>query len=204
MTTRPYRQTLRAEGAAETRRRILDAVAQRLREAPAEPVSLDKVATIARVSRSTIYVVFGSRPGLFEAFTADLWERTGLANLTEAVAAPTAREHLRGALLAASRMLAGDLDTYRVLFAMDRLDPDSVGGAVATKEESRRGGMEYLAKRLHDEGDLRDDVTVGQAVDLLWMLCSFEAFDHLHTGRGLTVDEAAEVLATTAERALCR
>ena len=56
-------------------------------------------------------------------------------------------------------MFAGDLDVYRVLFAMARLDPDSVGGAVDTKERNRRGGMAHLARRLADQGALRTDVT---------------------------------------------
>jgi AcrR family transcriptional regulator len=202
--TRKYEQKLRADAAAQTRRRILDAVADRLREAPTEPVSLDNVAQRAGVARSTIYVVFGSRAGLFDAFTADLSERTGLAGLTAAVAVPEARAHLRGSLKAACRMLAADLDTYRVLFSMSRLDPGSLGGAVDRMEERRRGGMEYLGQRLAEDGMLRDDVTADQAVDLLWMLCSFEAFDLLHTGRGMPVDDAADLLATTAERSLCR
>jgi AcrR family transcriptional regulator len=204
VATRRYEQKLRADAAAQTRRRILDAVADRLREAPTEPVSVEKVAQLAGVARSTIYVIFGSRAGLFDAFTADLWERSGFAELTAAVAAPDARAHLRGGIRAACRMMAADLDIYRVLFSMARLDPDSVGGAVDKKESNRRGGMTYLAQRLAEDGALRDDVTEDQAADLLWVLCSFEAFDLLHTGRGMSVDHAADTLATTAERTLCR
>jgi AcrR family transcriptional regulator len=203
MPTRKYDQKLRAEAAADTRRRILDAVAQRLREAPTETLSLDEVARIARVARSTIYVVFDSRAGLFEAFARDLWERTGLAELTEAVESPDARAHLRGGLDAACKMYAADLELYRVLFAMSLLDPDSVGGAIRAKEKNRRGGMEYLAKRLAEDGALRDDVSMEMAVDVLWMICSFEAFDLLHTGQGLSVEAAVDALAITAERALC-
>ncbi|HWM72144.1 MAG TPA: TetR/AcrR family transcriptional regulator [Nocardioides sp.] len=204
MATRKYEQRLRADAAERTRRRVLDTVAERLRKAPTEPLSLDQVAQQAGVARSTIYVVFGSRAGLLDAFAEDLWARTGLAELTAAVAAPDAREHLRGGIRAASRMLAADIEIYRVLHAMARLDPDSVGGAVDKMDEERRGGMRYLAKRLKEDGVLRDDVTEAQAADLLWMLTSFEAFDQLHTDRGMSVDGAAEVLATTAERTLCR
>jgi AcrR family transcriptional regulator len=204
VSTRKYQQRLRANTAAETRLRILKAVASLLRQAPTEPVSLDKVAHEAGVARSTIYVVFGSRAGLFDAFTEDLVERNGLADLTAAVAARDARTHLRGGILAAARMQASDIEIYRVLVAMSRVDPESVGGAVVRLEDRRRGGMEYLAKRLDEDDALRDDVTTDQAVDLLWMLCSFEAFDLLHTDRGLSVEEAADVIATTAERALCR
>lgn len=203
MPRRKYDQRLRADSAAETRRRILDAVATRLRDAPSEPVSMDKVAQIAAVSRSTIYVVFGSRAGLFDAFTADLAERNGLAELTEAVEAGDPREHLRGSLLAACRMLAGDLEIYRVLSSMSRIDPESVGGAVARMNGNRRGGLEHLARRLYEGGVLRDGVSVDRAVDLLWTLTSIEAFDQLHTDRGLSVDEAAGLLATAAERTLC-
>ena len=204
MATRRYQQRLRAESAEETKRRILDAVAQRLRDAPTEPVSLDQVAQLAKVARSTIYLVFGSRAGLFDAFTDDLWARTGLPALTQAVAHPDAREHLRGGIAAASRMYAADRDIYRVLFSMARLDPDSVGGAVDKMERERTGGMAHVARRLDEAGALRDDVTVDQAADILWMLCSFESFDALYTGRGLPRDEAIALIVTTAERSLLR
>ena len=204
MATRKYAQRVRAESAEETRRRILDAVSQRLKEAPTEPVSLDHVARIARVARSTIYLVFGSRAGLFDAFAEDLWARTGVAHITEAVASPDVREHLRGGLAAACRMFAADLDIYRVLFAMDKLDPESVGGAVRKHEAERSGGMAYLARRLSDAGELRDDVTMEDAERVLWMLASFESFDSLYTGRALALDEVVDVLVTTAERSVCR
>lgn len=203
MATRTYQQKLRADAAKKTRQRILTAVAEQLRAAPTEQLSLDRVAEKAGVARSTIYTVFGSRAGLFDAFAIDLWARTGLEDLTKAVAVPDARTHLRGGLLAACHMLAAEIDVYRVLFAMARLDPDSVGGAVDRQERNRIGGMEHLAQRLADAGALRDDVSVAQATNLLWMLCSFEAFDLLHTGRKMSVEEAAKALADTAERAIC-
>jgi hypothetical protein len=58
--------------------------------------------------------------------------------------------------------------------------------------------------RLSEDGVLRDDVTVEAAFDLLWMLSSYDALDRLITDRGMPVDDAADLLATTAERALCR
>jgi AcrR family transcriptional regulator len=201
---RKYEQQLRAETAAETRRRILDAVAQRLRDAPTEPVSLDQVASLARVARSTIYLIFGSRSRLFDAFTEDLAERTGLARLTEAVANPDARQHLREGIAAGYRMYAEDVVVYRVLFAMNRLDPASLGGAVQRMEDSRAGGMVHLARRLAESSVLRDDVTVEQAIHVLWVLCSFETFDALYSARGKPLDQVIDLITWTAERALCR
>jgi AcrR family transcriptional regulator len=200
---RRYEQRLRAETADETRRHILDAVAQRLRDAPTEPLGLDQVAQLARVARSTIYLIFGSRAGLLDAFTEDLADRTGLARLTEAVANPDARRHLREGI-AGFKMYAEDLVVYRVLFSMNHLDPASLGGAVERMEERRAGGMAYLARRLAEDAVLRDDVTIEQAIDLLWVLCSFETFDALYSDRGKSLEEAIDLIAWTAEQSLCR
>ena len=200
---RKYEQQLRAETAEETRRRILDAVAQRLRDAPTEPVSLDQVAKLARVARSTIYLIFGSRAGLFDAFTEDLADRTGLARLTEAVANPDARQHLREGIAAGYHMYAQDVVVYRVLFSMNHLDPASLGGAVEDGAAACRGHG-VSARRLAEDSVLRDDITVKQAIDLLWMLCSFETFDALYADRGKSLEESIELITWTAEHALCR
>lgn len=204
MPARKYEKRLRAENAEQTRQRILDAVDQLLRDSPGQPVSLDRIAQVARVARSTIYLVFGSRAGLFDAYTEALWARTGLPALTAAVANPDARAHLRGGLAAASAMFAADRDIYRALHSMAQLDSDAVGGAVKKMDAERTGGMAYLARRLAEDGALRDDVSVEQAADVLWMLCSFESFDLLYTGRGLDLDVVVDLIATTAERTLCR
>lgn len=204
MSGRRYEQRQRAENAEETRRKILDAFAEQLRQAPTEPVSLDAVARRARVARSTIYVVFGSRAGLFDAFVDDLWERTGLADLSDAVRVPDARQHLRGALAAASRMFGRDPDLYRVLRSLGRIDPDAVGGALQRIDAERAGGIEHLARRLSEDGLLREDISVDEAANVLWVLSSFESFDALTTGRGLSTESAIQLLITTAERTLCR
>ena len=62
--------------------------------------------------------------------------------------------------------------------------------------------MAHLARRLAEDGLLRADVTVDEAADVLWMLCSFECFDSLYTARGLTIGDTINTLITTAERTL--
>ncbi len=204
MATRKYEQRLRADAAEETRQRILDAVGQRLRDAPTEPVSLDQVARLARVARSTIYLVFGSRSGLFDAFADDLWARSGLSNLTEAVAHPDIREQLRGGIAAASAMFAAERDIYRVLFSMAQLDPDSVGGAVQKRERVRARGMARVGRRLAEQDILRADLSADDAADVLWMLTSFESFDLLYAARQLSLDRTVDLIVATAERTLYR
>jgi len=201
---RKYKQRLRAESSEATRQRILDALEERLREAPTQPVGLDEIARRAAVARTTVYLIFGSRAGLFDALATELWQRAGLAELTEAVAHPDAREHLRGGMRAGVEIYAALRDVAVALFSMSALDPNSVGGAIVRLEERRWGGMEHLARRLAEQHLLRDDVTVEEAADVLWMLASFGSFDALYTGRGLPTAEVARVLAATAERTLCR
>lgn len=204
MATRRYEQRLRAEAAEETRRRILDAVYQRLREAPTQPVSLDGVARAAGVARSTVYLIFGSRAGLFDAVAKDLLERGGFERVTTAVAHPDAREHLRRGISAGMEVYAVYRDVHRVLHSTASIDPEATAGAIQRAEDGRAGGVAYLARRLAEQGQLRPDISVDDAAHILWLATSFDVFDLLYTGRGLPVDEVARLLVATAERAVCR
>ncbi len=204
MATRKYEQRLRAQSADDTRRRILDAVYERLRDAPSQTVSVDRVARMAGVARSTVYLVFGSRAGLFDAVGRDVMERSGYADLIQAVGHPDAREHMRGGIAAGARMFAAERDVARALYSMAQLDQEAVGGAIARIESERSNGMLRLARRLEEQGLLRDDVTVEDAASTLWVITSFDAFDLLFTGRGLSLEEATRLLVAAAERALLR
>jgi hypothetical protein len=151
-----------------------------------------------------VYLVFGSRAGLFDALATDLLDRGRVHRLYEAVGHPDAREHLRGALRASCDMFVVDRDVRRALVSMSALDPATVGGTIAREDENRRGGTAYLADRLHEQGLLRADVTRDEAAHLLWVLSSFDTFDSLYVGYALDVDATAGLLIRTAERALLR
>ncbi len=204
MPRRKYEQRLRAESADETRRRILEAAEQGLREAPAQPLTIDRIARIAGVSRSTVYLVFGSRAGLFDELAAGLLERAGMEHLVAAVAAPDAREGLRGGVRAGAEMYGKYRDVARALYSLALLDADAFGGAVGRGEDQRARGTARIARRLAEQGQLREGVDAEEAAGILWVLTSFDAFDLLYTGKGLPVDEVVRVLTATAERALCR
>jgi AcrR family transcriptional regulator len=201
---RKYEQRLRAEAAQQTRRRILDAVYERLRAAPSETVSVDRVARMAGVSRSTVYLIFGSRAGLFDALGADLLHRGGFEDMLRSATHPDARKGLRGAIRGVVTMYAAHRDVLRALHSMAQLNSDAVGGAVQRMERGRADGMAYQAQRLREQAILRPGVTADKAADLLWVLTSFDTFDLLYTGRALSVAKVANTLVTTAERSLCR
>ena len=202
MATRRYEQRARADEAEKTRGRIIDAVIERLRKAPAEPVSIERIAEMAGVARSTVYAIFGSRAGLFDAVGLELRERGGYDRLVEASHHDDAREALRGGIRAASEMLAASRDSYRTLHSMAKLDQEAVGGAVHRWEEERAAAMARIAHQLDEQGVLGPGVGADEANDVLWVLSSFESFDLLYSGRGLPLDAVVERLTETAERAL--
>ena len=140
--TRADEPKARAESAAETRRRILDGVYECLREEPSTPPSVGEIARRTGVARSTVYLVFASKAGLFDAFAQELWQRSGLPNLQEAVNVPDAREGVLGGIRAGVEIFAADRDVFNALFAMTKLDPDAVGGAVERIEGRRAEGID--------------------------------------------------------------
>jgi AcrR family transcriptional regulator len=160
---RTYEQRGRAEEAARTRMRIIEAVLDRLHAAPAEPIVIDSIARTAGVARSTVYAIFGSRAGLFDAVGRELAARSGYARLVDAKHQPDARDHLRAGFRAASEMLAANRDVYRALRSMAQLDEQAVGGVVTRMDEERAAGMTRLVGRLAEQGVLRDDLGVEDA-----------------------------------------
>src|SRR4051794_13585797 len=202
MATRRYEQRLRAQTAADTRRRVLDALYDQLREAPAQPISVDGIARTAGVARSTIYVIFGSRAGLFDAFAADVLERGGFQRVLDAVADPDPCVHLRGGITGGVHTFAAHRDVFRALTSMAEVDADAFGGAMQRSDERRAKGMMRLARRLARHGLLREGLSAKRAADRLWVLTSFDAFDLLYDGRALPEDEVARVLVEMAERSV--
>jgi AcrR family transcriptional regulator len=201
--TRAYEQKARAEAAAETRKRILDAVIGRLRAAPAQRISVDAIAKDAGVARSTVYLVFGSRAGLFDAVAEEVYDRAGYSRLLEAVRVPDPRDTLRGGITAGVHMFAAYRDVFRALYSMEELEPAATGEAIGRVEAQRAEGMMWLARRLSRHKQLKPGIKIKDAAHVLWIAASFEAFDLLYTGRDLSADETARVLVENAERSIC-
>jgi AcrR family transcriptional regulator len=204
VATRKYEQRLRAEAAAETRERILDALYERLKAEPASVPGVDEVARSAGVARSTVYLVFGSRAGLFDALAARLNESEGMRRLIDALRLPDPRDSLRGAIAGGVQMFAAHRDVFRVLHSSEQLDAAAASGAVERFEEERARGIARLARRLAEDGHLREGVGAKQATDVIWLLAGFDAFDQLYTVRGLSARATARTLADMAERTLLR
>ena len=203
MSPRRYEQRARAEAAEETRRRILDAVYRRLREAPAQALSVDAVAADAGVARSTVYVIFGSRAGLFDSFAEHFFDSAEISRLSAAFDLPDAREVLRAAARASCEFYAAERDVAAAIFATALLDPDATAGTAQRLEQRRLRSMRIVVKRLRDEGQLRPELSLRAALDMWFVLASFDAFDQLYSGRGLSAARTADLLVEMSESLLC-
>lgn len=198
-----YRQRTRAASAQATRQRILDAARATLELGPLGALKVEEVAREAGVSRSTVYLLYGSRAGLFDALARDLRDTAGFESLVAAFQLPDALDAFRGAQRAAVGVYATMPHLARALFTLAAIDPDAVG-AVRAIEDGRVPGQARIAQRLADQGYLRDDITVAEAAEMLSVISSFGAFDELFDGRGLAADAVADRLVAMAERSVCR
>jgi AcrR family transcriptional regulator len=77
IASRPYRMVARAEAAAATGERILDAAVEVFWELPSDQISLDEVARRAGVTVQTVIRRFGGRDGLLAAAAEREAERVG-------------------------------------------------------------------------------------------------------------------------------
>ena len=200
---RPYRQRLRAESSAMTRQRIIDAARQVLTTQPLRSFNLSEVAELARVVRSTIYTVFGSREGLLRAVAQDMTERGGWERMREAFRDPDAWAAIRRNIEEGTRMVASEHPVILAISVLAMVDPDAAVVA-AEMDEVRLQGLRSLARRLGEQGYLRPELDHEQAVEILWVLTSWNSFDQLYSGRGLDQPAAAQRLVTMARLTLCR
>ena len=99
----------------------------------------------AGVSRSTVYLLYGSRAGLFDALARYLRDEAGFDELIAAFAAArTPSTTCATSQRAAVAMYAPVPDLARALFTLAAIDPDAVA-AVRAIEDGRRPGMVRLA-----------------------------------------------------------
>ena len=200
---RAYRQNIRAESAAETRRRIIEVTRGLLTRAPLESVSVPAIAAEAEVARSTIYAIFGSREGLMVAVAEDVLERGGFARIGQALRGPDVVQAFAASIEVAMELYSQEHAVGQALLSLAAVDRDA-SSAAARLNFGRREGMQKIAQRMRDQGVLRDELTVSEAADVLWVITSLETFDQLYRGRGLTPKQVGERLMTITDGTLYR
>jgi TetR/AcrR family transcriptional regulator, regulator of autoinduction and epiphytic fitness len=207
---RQYDSKRRREQAAQTRRDIEAAADKLFRERGYVGTSMPAIAAEAGVVVETVYRAFGSKAGLCKAVI-----ESALAGGSRRAAVPPAERPALRAVIAETdprRKLelyaatqpgvhgrSGPL--YRVLFAAADSDPE-LRDALDGIEARRLHGLGSLAAQLAESRALRSDLSVDDARDIIWTLCSTAVHDLLVRERGWTAETYRRWLAAALQREL--
>lgn len=201
-------RTSRADQRRATRRRIIDAAADLFIERGYANTTLEQVADRAGVAVQTVYFHYGNKRTLLK-------EAVDLAAAGDDEPVPVLERPWNEAMHAAD-----DVDEVLSIWArngaeiFERIAP--IMGVVrdaavvdaemaeqwATNEDQRLTAFRELAALLDDRGDLRADLDVDQATDLVFALNSVEVYLLLTRGRGWTTERWERWLTDTLRASL--
>lgn len=197
---RAYRSPRRAEGAAQTRARIIAAARTLLRQRGYAKTTVTEVARCAGVSVDTLYASVGRKPQLVLAVVDDiLGEGSGpvparqRAYVAQVEAAVGLQEKLQAYAAALGRLQPEMAPLLRAL-AFAGEDDAACAAAFRHIDERRAANMRRFAADLRATGELRDDLDDDAVGDLVWSTNSWEYFDLLRR-RGFTAAGYAHQLA---------
>lgn len=194
MSTRPYRLGKRAESAAATRARILEAGWAEIELAGYRPVSVAAIATRAGVTRVTVYRHFASRGDLLEAIA---WDRIGRAQLDRLDAArsdPDVVEATRRFLHENCLLFGETAGILRAMIDVEREEPELAAVLGVTYRGRRLESIRQLAERIAASKQVASGWTVSEISDALTILTGIETFEALTTQQARTASDAAEML----------
>jgi AcrR family transcriptional regulator len=209
---RPYRSTRRAEQAAQTRRDIVATAGALFRKHGYAGVSMPTIAADAGVAVETIYRAFGSKAGLFRVV------------VEAAVAGGTARADRPVEERPAIRAVIEERDPYRQIALYAATQPGihrragpllrALAAAAPVDRELealwneieaiRLAGQGRFVGLLAERGALRAGLSVEEARDGLWALCSLAVHDMVVETRGWTPERYQDWLTDSLQRLLLR
>ena len=201
VSRRSYRLGRRAETVTQTRARIVASARELISEGSFHRIPIEHVAERAGVARATVYNRFGSKVGVLEAVIDDIERRARLPRILKAVELPDPIEALQRTLEEGCRYWADEANIARNVIGLAAADPE-IQVLVERRDQQRLVVIERLVARLEEHGLLAPDCSRRRAVDVLWLLSSFEAFDRLFSGRGLSVKAVASLHHDVARRVL--
>lgn len=176
MTPRPYKSRDRQKAVDAGRERIIAAARELLQSEGEATFSVDAVARRAGTARMTVYNQFVSKAGLLEALFDNLAQHGELVRLPDVFAERDPWRALDRMVAVFGRFWTIYRRVHRSLRLAADQDPE-LAAAMAQRNERRRRGLTELIGRIPGRHVMplgRDD-----AIQLLFMLLSFETFDAL-------------------------
>lgn len=209
-TRRQYDSKRRREQAAQTRRDIEAAADKLFRERGYVGTSMPAIAAEAGVVVETVYRAFGSKSALFKAVIESALAGGSKRAETPAAERPAIRAVIEETdprrkleLYAATQPgvhgRSGPL--YRVLVAAADSDPE-LRDVLDAMEAQRLHGLGGLASQLAESRALRPDLSVEDARDIIWTLCSTAVHNLLVRERGWSPETYRHWLAAALQRVL--
>jgi AcrR family transcriptional regulator len=199
---RAYDSSSRKEAAKATRQAILDAAQTLFCEKGFAGTTMPAVAQAAGIALDTVYASVGKKPALFA-----LLLETAISG-TEAAVPPEERDYVRA--IRSEESASGKLKIYAsalrkihsrlaplfgVLQQAAPMDP-SLGELWRRFAERRANNMKLLAQDLAATGQLRRDLSVEMAADILWSMNSPEYYLLLVEQRGWKPEKFEQWLGT--------
>lgn len=201
-TSRPYRSPRREQQAEETRRAILSAARRLFAEQGYAGTPLTRIAAEAGVSVPTLYASVGSKAELARALVEFVNAEGGVAENDARQRQATSAEEL----VRLNMHLVRDLnercgDIMRAMRSAAHSEPE-LAPVVAAGDAYHRDGEHAIARRLHEMGALRDDLTPEHAGATLTVVASSQTIDHLVLQEDWSYDEVEAWLIDTVTRLL--
>jgi AcrR family transcriptional regulator len=189
--------SLRAEQAAVTTRRILDAARRRFRDAGYAATTLREIASEAGVAVQTVYAVFGSKANILRALRESVVTDPAASEAYAAAIAATGLEDALGSFARSIRLRweAGH-DIVMIDSNAAAADP-AIRVEVAGANARRAGGIARLARRI---GELEQGLDLGRVEALLDALTLTTVYERLVAHHGWSADDYEAWLAGALRR----
>jgi AcrR family transcriptional regulator len=205
---RAYRSPLRAEQAAATRARILDAARALLSERGYAATRLDQVAAEAGVALPTLTGYFPNKAALLEDVLravvsgASAEDQPPIGDQLKAALEISDPTHVLGAIATVFRTAnERAFELFEIMRKAAAADPKIEERRHAGAEDRRRD-QAPIARYLKRRGLLRSDLSERQAIDILWLYSSADVYRLLVHDSRWPADRYEQWLAHTLAHAL--
>ena len=186
--------TRRQAQAADTRRLVLDAALRLFAERGYAATSVSDIAREAGVALPTVYANVGAKPQLLRLLADRVDQRAGIPELHDATMAASGAGEVLSLAVRLTRQLAERCgDVIAAMNSAAGADPE-LAALVEEGGRRHRTGALGIARRLHDLGGLRADVSIERAGTIVDALTQPEMFQLLVDRHGWSYDEAEEWL----------